>query len=473
MDIKNKRHRIGIIGAGISGLSFAYYCKRMSRETQQSIELKILEKSDRAGGIIQTHRKSDYILEQGPDCFLAKDNEILKLIEALELDSELVETIPEFRKSFIYKKGKLRPVPTGLYLMAPKRILPFLWSPLLSIWGKCRVLMEPFVPRRLEGEDESLADFVTRRFGKEMLERIAQPMVAGIYTADPKELSVRACMPQFVELEQKYGSIIRGLRKENQLNIGKDTRGPRYGMFLSFRHGMETLTRCLADQVKDVSYYNMDIVSIEREGEAWRVCERSGKTFIFDEIVISGPSNGAANLFSSKLDTLKASLNRIKYSSSAVANFVFRKDAVSNLPSGMGFVIPHIENRKIIACSLTHQKFPGRLYSDNEVILRVFMGGTLNEELFQKSDDELKNIAFAEITEILKISESPIYSTFKRWSQAMPQYTLGHQKKVENFKYEFDKYANLHFLGNGFEGIGIPDMVKKARHVADKIFYPS
>ena len=270
--------RVVIIGGGISGLAAAHRLLERNLESPEKIDLTLLEGSDRLGGIVQTHERDGFLLETGPDSFISEKPAALELARRLGLDSRIIETNSEHRRSFIVRQGRLLPVPEGFHLLAPSRFWPFVKSDIFSWPGKARMALDLLLPRRtMNGnvEDQTLADFVRRRLGREALDRMAQPMVGGIYTADPEQLSLRATMPRFLEMERKHRSVIRALRRTGSsptVREGSDTSGARYSLFLSFDRGMQVLTDTLAERISNLIHLRS---TIARYGKSAQRCKRN------------------------------------------------------------------------------------------------------------------------------------------------------------------------------------------------------
>ncbi|MCB0308592.1 MAG: protoporphyrinogen oxidase [Bdellovibrionales bacterium] len=470
MPIKNKNTiRVGILGAGVSGLSTHYYLKKWCDENRLPVEISVIEKTQYVGGVIRTESKSGFILEHGPDCFLTEKLSALDFMDELGLRNELIPTKAQYRKSYILKRNMLYPVPEGLYLMAPGKLFPFLGSPLLSWKGKLRTLLEPFVPRRSSKtmfEDESLASFVKRRFGLEMLEQIAQPMIAGIYTADPNELSLQSTMPRFLEWEKNYGSVLKALLHHKPQ---KGTSGPRYSLFSSFIDGMATLTNKLAEFVPENNLFlnhTFNDLSWKQNKKQWNV-ETKTQSFDFDLLISCLPSYEIIP----KLNRSHASENfsqTIDYASSAVLHFAFRTMALTKPFGGIGFVVPFKENKDIMACSFLSHKFQNRA-PEGMTLVRVFCGGKLNEKQLDKTDSELTDRSLKELEAILGLTEQPLFSTVHRWTKRMPQYVIGHQKKIDSLNEYVHQLPAFYLCGNYFNGVGIPDVIAQAKMTSERV----
>lgn len=455
--------KVRIVGAGISGLSLAY---RLSK-SRPDLDIRLLEASDRAGGVLQTHSQDGFLVEAGPDCFISEKPAGVRLAEELGLKSELIGTDKRHRKAFIIKNSKLYPVPQGFYLMAPAALLPFLRSPLVSWKGKLRMLMEPFISPPPPMEDEALASFVERRLGREVLERVAQPMIAGIYTADPKELSLRATFPAFLEMEQKHGSILRGLRHRPK---AKDwgTSGPRYSLFVSFRHGMSTLTKALEERVKPLLRLDTRVESIRHKGPfRWEVTA-NGATEEVDFVCLTLPAPASGRLIQEGAPELSSLLTGIEYASSATVSLAYRREQIRHPLNAMGFVIPATEKRTLNSCSFSSQKFEGRA-PEGYVLLRGFTGGKMDAHVYAMPDDELIAGVKRDLADLLGIEGEPLFARLARWEKSMAQYAVGHVGRVKRIDEEAAKFPGLFLGGNGYTGVGVPDVIARSERIASNL----
>ncbi|MFH1017915.1 MAG: protoporphyrinogen oxidase [Pseudomonadota bacterium] len=464
--IQNPSPTAVIIGGGIGGLTAAYRLTERCSAAGIAVKIHLVESASRLGGVIRTFREGDFLFEGGPDCFISEKKAGIRLTHDLGLDGELLGTTPQFRAGFILSRGKLRPVPQGLYLMAPSALLPFARSPLMSWRGKLRAGMDLFLPRNPPKEDESLASFVRRRLGKEMLEKVAQPMISGIYTADPEKLSLRATMPQFLEWEEKYGSVIRGIRRRKST---AHASGPRYGLFVTYREGMEALIRRLAERLVDtLVHLNTQAVSLRPERSGWRVQLANDSSLQADWVFVATPCHQAAALTEAFAPKLAELLRTVPYASSLILNFAYRSEQISDQMKGMGFVIPAVERKSLMACSFTHRKYAHRC-PEGFALLRAFAGGAMNEGLFEKEDAEIIRLVQSDLEQILRISGPPQRLTLTRWRQSMPQYSVGHMARVEAIEKELSRHPGLELVGNGYRGVGTPDVIASAERAVDQI----
>ena len=465
-----EKHAI-VIGGGITGLAAGYRLLREADNRNIPLTLTLLEASKRVGGVIQTEHRDGFIIEHGPDAFISTKPWVKLLCEELGLAAKFISTNPKVRQSFVVRKGRLLPVPEGFYMMAPGSFFPFIKSPIFSLRGKLRVSLDLFISRRSDVEDESIADFVRRRLGKEAFERMAQPMIGGIYTSDAENLSLKATFPRFIEMEREHGSIIKALsaQKHKFTQTRRDTSGPRYSLFLSFEDGMQTLVDTLAKNLSGYIRLQSPVTSIQQKGgkKGWCVNLDNGEMLEADLLCIALPAPQTSSILSEVSHQLSDKLYTIPYSSSATVNLAFRREDVLHRLNGMGFVVPITEQRNLIGCSFSSVKFENRAPSDY-VLLRAFVGESLNyiKGKGKPNGEELALIALKDVTELLGISTEPIFSVVSQHSQAMAQYQVGHQKLVG----EIDELAKgLHDIalaGNAYHGIGIPDCIHSGEQAA-------
>ena len=460
--------KIAVIGGGISGLSLAYRLQQISKEKNQAVEIHLFEKSTRTGGTIQTRHQDGFTFEKGPDGFIQQKPVVRDLAKELGIDNELISTQSANRRSLILQNDKLIEVPDGFYLMSPAKIIPFLRSPLLSWHGKLRTLFEPFIPAKKDDTEESLASFVRRRFGKENLEKISQAMLGGIYTADPEHLSMPAALPRFIELEKKYGSILKGVIAS--MAKTKDVRGPRYGLFGSFHNGMSPLTNALTAKIPvDHLHLNAEIQSIQLESSTqnWKI-KTNNQEYDFDKVCLAVSAFAASTILSDLTQDQRHQFRSIPYAGSAILHFGFKSEQIKNRPSAIGFIVPHKENKSFIACSFMSNKYENRAPKGFDLI-RVFAGGAMQEEVLNWPVEELRNKVLEEISAVLNIQGDPFIEDVAIWPKSMPQYTMGHLERVKRVQQTVQSYPNLYLLGNAYGGVGIPDLVEKANELAKNI----
>lgn len=456
-------NKIVIIGGGISGLAAAHRVLELNK----SAHVTILEASDRLGGTIQTEHRDGFLIERGPDSFISEKPHGISLAKRLGIESQLIQTNEEYRRSFIVRDGRLRAVPEGFQLMAPSRMWPFITSDIFSIPGKVRMAADLILPRKsVNGSsDESLASFVRRRLGKEALARMAQPMVGGIYTADPETLSLRATLPRFLDMEQKHRSLILAMARLGRAQkIG--TSGARYSLFLSFNRGMQVLvdplTRINADlRVKTRAHR----LTFDHE---WTITTDKDEQIKADAVCLAVPAYVAASLLSDIDARLAEKLRAIKYASTATINFGYRRAAIAHPLNGFGFVVPFVEKRSLIACTFSSVKFSGRA-PEGQVLLRAFAGGALQPEIFALDETEMSRRVEADLRELLGIREDPRFIEVAKWERSMPQYEVGHLDRVSEIEKLVSALPGLSLAGNAYRGAGIPDCVRSGEAAAEAL----
>jgi oxygen-dependent protoporphyrinogen oxidase len=460
------RPRVVVIGGGITGLAACYRLRRTADAHGLPLDITLLEASGRLGGVIATSHHQDLLLEHGPDCFIASKPWGIRLCEELGLGDQLIGTTTQYRQSFIVRCGKLLPVPQGFYLMVPGSLWSLALSPILSWHGKLRLALDLLLPRRTSTADESLAHFVTRRLGREALRHIAQPMVGGIYTADPEQLSMQATMPQFLEMEQRHGSLIRAVlhNQRTARRHGASTQGvsgPRYGLFVSFRQGMQTLVdRLAACLPADTVRLHARVCGLRQlqQTSRWLVHLQGQPALEADALCLALAAPQVGQLLADLDPELSALLRQIPYASSAIVNVAFKRADVAHPLHGMGFVVPAIEPRTLMACSFSSVKFPGRAPA-HQVLLRAFVGGALQQAQYALSDATMQHAVCQELQQLLGITGDPTYISVSRHPQSMAQYHLEHRQRVARIEALVGRLPGLVLAGNAYHGVGIPDCI--------------
>ena len=464
--------RVVVLGGGITGLVACHRLIAGARELGISLEVLLLEASDRFGGNIGTSRAGGCLLEHGPDCFLSIKHSGLALCRDLGIENEIIGTNPTHRQSFLLRGTSLLPVPQGFYLLAPSSIFPFLTTSIFSLAGKFRMGLDLVLPRRRGGGDEALGDFVRRRLGREALERMAQPMIAGIYSADPEKLSLEATMPQFLEMERDHRSIILALRDKirNQKKIGGGSAsGPRYGLFVTLRRGLGLLVDRLLEEIPAGSLkLAARAESVRREGDHWRVGVAGNEEVEAEGICVALPAGAAGALLEGVAPRIACHMRGILYGSVATLSLVFRKDQVAHPLDGMGFVVPAAEGRFITACSFSSTKFEARA-PEGKVLLRAFIGGAHGEEALSLPDQVIIDRALADLCAVLDIRGEPEAVLLKRYADSMPQYLLGHLGRVRVIEEETAALPGIVVAGAAYRGVGIPDCADSAGRAANHL----
>jgi protoporphyrinogen/coproporphyrinogen III oxidase len=475
-----QKMRTAIIGGGIAGLSAAYELEK-ARRTGASVEYMLYEASDRLGGVLSSERYGDVVLEHGPDSFLTEKPAAAELCRELGLAQELLGSNDAERKTCIVVRNRLIALPDGLMFLIPTKLVPTALTPLFSLRTKIRMALELLHPPRPSDKDESVAALVQRHFGLEVVERLADPLLSGIYGGDAKQLSARTVLPKMVEMENLYGSMTRGMlaahkamrkRMAAQKNVPSGARPGRRGTFTTLRGGLQQLVTALEQQIDPVCVRrNAAVTEIERRRSGWSV-NCGGKTEYYDSVVLATPAWAAGALLKDVDLELSSQLSAIPYSSSITVNLVFNEKALGPLPKGFGFLIPAVEERAMLACTFVHRKFVRG--TAGKVVLRAFLGGTRNEALLDETNESLVSRVRQELTEILgdrifRRSAEPERTHVARWRRAMAQYAVGHQDRVEEIRARADALEGLKLAGNAYDGIGISDCVRLGRQAAREL----
>ena len=465
--------RVAILGGGIAGLSAAY---ELARRGGSQIDYTLFEAASRLGGVISSQVVDGSVLEHGPDSFLTEKPAALELCRELGLESDLIPSNDSARKTFIVVRNKLIALPDGLMFLVPTKLVPTALTRLFSVGAKLRMAMEWFERPRSSVGDESVADLVRRHYGQEAVDRLADPLLSGIYGGEATQLSARSVLPRLVQMEAEFGSLTRGMlasRKKMQAERGRRTpsEAPR-PVFTTLRGGLQQLIDNLVGQLDPARIRcSTAVESIARGPMGWRVSfsstasgtAQSGQTVEdFDAVIVATPAWAAARLLAEAHPALSAELDKIQYSSSITMNLVYDEISLGPLPEGFGFLVPAVERRAILACTFVHRKFCGRT-AHGKAVLRVFLGGARKEALLAESDQTLAAIVREELRQMLGITAQPERVEVSRWPRAMAQYAVGHADRLERIRAHVETLPGLRLVGNAYDGIGIADCIRLGR----------
>ncbi len=447
-----------VIGGGISGLAAAYYLARAGRSST------LVESLPRLGGVIRTETVDGCVVEAGPDSFISQKPWALQLIRELGLAGDLIGSQDHLRKTYIARRGRLVPMPDGLYLMVPTALAPVACSRLLSLSTKVRMGLELLRrPPAFPPADRSVADFVRDHYGQEAVHYLAEPLLAGIYGGDPERLSIRSVLPRFAELEQQYGSVTRGVLAGRRAR--SDDPPP---LFQSLKRGMQQLTDALVDAVSgSVTIARTQAQRLERLGSGYRV-SGPGLAVEATDLVLALPAYAAAALLRPLDDALAGLLDAVPYHSSITVALGYDRAGFRHSLRGFGFLIPSVERRLLTACTWVGTKFPHRV-ADDRLLLRAFVGAGDREDLLEQSDDSLAGTVREELRQWMKVTETPLFARVQRWRRAMAQYTVGHLRRMEEINTRLARLHGLHLAGNAYLGIGVPDCIHTAQIAAARI----
>ncbi|HVJ09434.1 MAG TPA: protoporphyrinogen oxidase [Acidisarcina sp.] len=461
--------KVAIVGGGISGLSAAFEIEK-SRAAKPNVEYVLLEKSPRLGGSVFSEWVDGCLVEGGPDSFMTEKVSATKLCADLGIADHLVGSNDSARKTYILLKNRLIALPDGLMFLVPTKLIPTALTPLFTWKTKIRMGLELLAPPRPMHGDESVAALVERHFGAEAVDRLADPLLSGIYGGDASILSARTVLPKLVEMEEKYGSLTRGMLAAYGKQTPKPNASskPRGSIFSSLRGGMQELVSGIESRLNPSSIRKSTTVSrIERTADGWQLII-DGEPQQFDALVVATQAWAAGSLLAGVDAQLGKDLGDIPYSSSITVTLGYAETDLASSPDGFGFLIPASENRSMLACTFVHRKFPNRT-PDGIGLLRCFLGGARNSALLDESDEQLESRVRTELKEILGLTANPRFVRIHRWRKAMAQYSVGHQERMDRISQAVARQPRLALAGNAYLGIGVPDCIRTGQAAAASI----
>jgi oxygen-dependent protoporphyrinogen oxidase len=464
--------RVVIVGGGITGLATAHALEKAA----EPCEVHLVEGGPRLGGNLVTYNYSGFTIDGGPDSWVAAKPHATRLAKAVGLGDELIGTRPDTRKVYIVWKKKLHVMPEGLVLGIPTEWRPFAETELFGLDTKLRALLEPLIPRKVftGDDDESIASFISRRLGPDICDRIAGPLLGGIFAGDPESLSVRACVPQLVEAEAKYGSLVRAMRALRAARRAQATSGEHEAStFLSLKRGIGDLVTYVAHRLRDAEIStgcSARRVALLPEGDPrgrWAV-ETTGGVLYADHVALTVPAHASSRLVEDLDPTLASMLGDVGYVSTATVFLAYRKHDIRHPLDAVGFLVPKGENRPILACTFVSSKWDHRAPS-GQALMRVFIGGAGAEHHLARSDEALELLAREQLFDLLGIDRAPVFTKVFRFNRASPQPTVGHLARMRNVLDRVATWPGLYVGGNGFIGTGIPDSIKQGEEIAARI----
>ena len=460
-------HKVVIIGGGITGLTSAYYLQKQAADQGLSLEVKLVEASHRIGGKLQTIVKDGFIIERGPDCFVARKKSASRLAREVGMSDKLVNN--SSGQLFILVGNRLVPMPGGSIMGIPTKVAPLVNTKLFSLPGKIRAAADLIIPRSKTKEDQSLGQFFRRRLGDEVVENLIEPLLSGIYAGDIDQLSLMSTFPQFYKVEQKYRSLILGMRQGHHASPQKpSSTGENKGMFLTISTGLQSFADAIeAKLVPQTVLKGYRIDSIKKYGATYEVALNNGEKMSADSVIVAVPHHTAASIFSQyDFSPVLKGMTSISVANVALA---FSEDAIKKDIDGTGFVVTRNSDYSITACTWTHKKWP-HTTPKGKALLRCYVGKPGDETVVDLSDDEIIKIAMEDLNKTMNITSDPEFSVVTRWKNSMPQYTVGHKKRVELLKRNMAKELPGVFLaGSSYEGIGLSDCVDQGEAAVEKV----
>jgi protoporphyrinogen/coproporphyrinogen III oxidase len=477
--------RVVVIGGGITGLTTAHRLLSTARQKgAPPFAVTLLEERARLGGNIQTERSGGFVIDGGPDSFVIARPHATALCRELGLGDRLISTTERNRRVLVRHGGVLHPLPEGVVLTIPTRVLPLVKSKLFSWPGKARMGLDLLL-RRGSAADPSIGEFIRRRLGQEALDRLAAPLLGGIYAGDVDGLSLRSTFPQLLEMEQKYGSLIRGaLAQRAALAHGRAQGGPPASPFHSLLGGMGELIDALAASIEKAGGDLRLGARVEAIGRApsaqngssgsssrlaVRVATAGGSESLeADEVVVTTPAYVAADALAELDGELAAELRRIPYVSTATIALGYARADVPHALDAVGLIIARGEPRRALAATFISSKWVGRA-PEGTVLLRIFVGGHRDPAAVALGDDDLVTLAREELGALLGVRARPITARVFRFERSNPQPVVGHGERVRTLRGIASRHPGLHLAGAAFDGVGIPDCVRQAGDVAARI----
>jgi oxygen-dependent protoporphyrinogen oxidase len=469
--------RVAIVGGGIAGLAAAYELEK-ARAAGASVDYTLYEERSRLGGSLASEIVDGAVLERGPDSFLTEKPAAAELCRELGLGGELLPSNDAARKTYIVVRNKLVALPDGLMFLVPTKLVPTALTRLFGLRTKVRMGLELLHPPRPGGGDESVAALVRRHFGQEAVDRLADPLLSGIYGGDAEQLSAQTVLPRLVEMETKYGSLTRGMlaAHKRMRDAAKDSTEPKRKtppIFTALREGMSQVVEALVARIDSGSLRTGTPVSaIRKTGGGWSV-EAGGTREEYDGLIMAAPAWAAGDLLRPVDAALGSELGGIPYSSSITLNLVYDETKVGEMPEGFGFLVPAVEGRAMLACTFVHRKFLGRT-PPGKAVFRAFLGGMNREAMLALSDEALIATVRREMAAILgertfSAEVQPEHAQVSRWPRAMAQYAVGHKERMRRIGARVAELTGLRLVGNAYDGIGVPDCIRLGQRAAREL----
>jgi protoporphyrinogen/coproporphyrinogen III oxidase len=458
--------RIAIIGGGISGLSAAFTLEEKRRAGAQ-VDYVVLEAGERFGGVLVTEHVDGCLVEAGPDSFLTEKPWASDLCRQIGLGDQLIGSNDADRKTYIVVNGKLVVMPDGLMFMVPTKIMPTVMSPLFSVGTKLRMAREWFHPPRKAEADETVAALVERHYGSEMVDRLADPLLSGVYGGEASQLSVRAVLPRFADMEARHGSLGRAMLASRK-KMAELAKGPARPLFTSLKDGMQQLVDAVLARISLTSLRpNRVVQAITPQDGGWMVANQHGQDF-YHGVIIATPTRAAAKIVQAASSSLASELDGIQYSSSVTVTLGYDQSVRASLPPGFGFLVPKSEGRRMLAATFVHNKFPHRA-PDDRALVRCFLGGARDEQILDSSDDDILRVLREELHQIIGLTAEPRFARVYKWRGAMAQYGVGHLERLERIAQLTHQLPGLALAGNGYRGIGVPDCVRSGAEAVNSL----
>lgn len=461
-----QKKRVVIIGGGITGLTSAYYLQKEAREKGLPLEVKLLEATHRLGGKMQTVLKDGFVIERGPDSFLARKQSASRLAKEVGMEDQLISNTAG--KSYVLVKERLHPMPGGSIMGIPTQIAPFVTTGLFSLSGKVRAAADFILPRSNPALDQSLGKFFRRRLGNEVVENLIEPLLSGIYAGDIDQLSLMSTFPQFYQVEQKYKSLIIGMKKSAPQPKKQVEKKADKGIFLTIKSGLQSFVDAIESKLDANSILKgYRVEGIHKRKDKYEIELHGGEQLFADSIIMSVPHQITQSIFSQYrfFDMFK----EMPSTSVATIALSFPKEAIENDIEGTGFVVSRNSDYTITACTWTHKKWPHSTPA-GKVLLRCYVGRAGEEAVVDLSDDELVKIVLEDLNKTMNITMDPDFAIISRWKDSMPQYTVGHKDRIKKVKSQLEfELPGVFIAGSSYEGLGMPDCIDQGEDAVGKV----
>jgi protoporphyrinogen/coproporphyrinogen III oxidase len=468
--VAEEKKKVAIVGGGIAGLTAAFYLQKIIKEKNLAIEIILIEASHRLGGKMQTVIRDGFTIERGPDSFLARKTSMIRLAKEVGMDGKLVPN--STGKSYVLVNEKLYSMPGGSIMGIPTEIGPFITTGLFSVPGKVRAAADFILPKSPSGKDQSLGGFFRRRLGNEVVENLIEPLLSGIYAGDIDQMSLMSTFPQFYQVEQKYRSLILGMKKTTPTQPKKtEKKGEKKGGFLTFKTGLQSFAEAIEAKLDPQSIlkgHRVDkIVKREKQYELYL---NNDETLLADSLVVATPHKITAAMFAD-YDFFEP-LKSVPSTSVATVALAFPEEAIKTDIDGTGFVVSRNGDYSITACTWTHKKWEHST-PKGKALLRCYVGRAGDETIVDLSDDQIVNIVLEDLNKTMDITMKPEFAVVSRWKEAMPQYTVGHKQRLETInEHIHQELPGVFIAGASYGGVGVPDCIDQGeRAVKDVLEY--
>ncbi|WP_335870132.1 protoporphyrinogen oxidase [Bacillus sp. 2205SS5-2] len=456
------KQKVVIIGGGITGLTAAYYLQKEAKEKQIALDVVLVEASHKLGGKIQTVTKDGFVIERGPDSFLERKTSAAKLASEVGMEKDLVNN--STGQSYVMVNEQLHPMPGGSVMGIPTEIGPFVTTGLFSLMGKARAAGDFVLPRSKVEGDQSLGSFFRRRLGNEIVENLIEPLLSGIYAGDIDQLSLMSTFPQFYHIERKHRSLVFGMKK----GMPKGPKGPKKGMFLTFKNGLQSFVNAIEEHLDEGSVLKgIRVENIQKHNDHYDLYLNDGNKLEANSIIVATPHQVLPTMFASYpiFDPLK----QMPSTSVATVAMAFPKEAIGQDINGTGFVVSRNSDYTITACTWTHKKWPHST-PEGHVLLRCYVGRAGDEAIVDLSDAEIEQIVLDDLNKTMNITMKPSFTVVTRWKESMPQYTVGHKERMNSLKQQVaQELPGVFLAGSSFDGLGLPDCIDQGVDAVNKV----